>query len=318
MNTSRHEFDRTDARGLIAIAVLGAALDLASRLAPAGLPYLAPYIFNVPLFAGPLLAAFWYGRGLARGAARPARWRIIAFYAGVAAIYFVGQTRFEYAAQHMFFLNRVQQATFGVFAPFLIAFSWPRDVLAAGVPAGLIRLFERGAGRVVLRVLRFPPVAIVVWLATTDVWLIPRVNFASMINPPLYAVMNVSMIAAGLLFWLVVLDPRPRAEAGYSYLTRMAAGFLPMFPQIAVSSYIALTQTGLYNFYDLCGRLYPTISPMKDQMLGGIIQWIPPGMLNTAVLFVLLHAIRRSEDRQVAATPIPPGARVIEARWTGR
>ena len=318
MNTTRHEFDRTDARGLIAIGVLGAALDLAERLVPAGLPYLAPYIFNAPIFAGTLLAAFWYGRGLARCETRPARWRILAFYAGVAAIYFVGQTRFEYAAQHMFFLNRVQQTTFGVFAPFLIAFSWPRDVLAAGVPAGLIRLCARPAARAVLRALRFPPVTIVVMLVTTDVWLIPVVNFASMINPPLYAFMNIAMILSGLLFWLVVLDPRPRAEAGYSFLTRMAAGFLPMFPQIAASSYIALTSTNLYNFYDLCGRLYPSVSPMKDQMLGGIIQWIPPGMLNTAVLFVLLHAVRKSEERQVADMPIPPGARVIEARWTGR
>ncbi|HET9146841.1 MAG TPA: cytochrome c oxidase assembly protein, partial [Acetobacteraceae bacterium] len=60
------------------------------------------------------------------------------------------------------------------------------------------------------------------------------------------------------------------------------------------------------------------ISPVHDQLLGGMIQWIPPGMLNTAVLFVLLAAIRRHEETQTIDIPIPAGAKVYEAKWTGR
>lgn len=298
------------------VVIAGLLLDLACRFLPADLPYLAPFIFNAPIFAGTLLFGFWYAQGLR--VVRPALWRRVAYFAGVAAIYFVVQTHFEYDAQHMFFLNRLQQVTLGVFAPFLIAFSWPMEVLAAGVPAGLLRLAHHRFVRRLLAVLRHPLVAAVISIAVTDIWLLPSVDFVSMINPLLYATMNILMILAGLLFWLVVLDPRPKALAGYSYLTRMVAGFLTMFPQILVAATIALSGVSYYDFYDLCGRLFPSISPIHDQLIGGMIQWIPPGLLNTAVLFVLLNAIRKNEDKESRATPIPPGARVIEARWTGR
>ena len=320
MNDARHRFDATDRNAIGAILIAGVALDLACRFVPADQPYLAPFIFNIPVFAGCWLFAFWYGRGLARtpAAERPAYWRRLSYFVGVAAIYVVMQTRYEYAAQHMFFLNRLQQMTLGVFGPFLIAFAWPRDVLARGVPAEIIRGTGTKLVRFPLRVLRHPLVAAVLAIVVTDLWVIPSVDFVSMLDPTLYAVMNLSMIGAGLLFWLVVLDPRPRPACPYSFFARMAAGFLTMFPQIAVSGYIALSQTSFYDFYDLCGRLYPGISPLHDQLLGGVIQWIPPGLLNTAVLFVMLHAIRKHEEKQTRDTPIPPGARVIEARWTGR
>ncbi len=309
-----------DRRAVTAIVVVGVLFDLACRTLPADLPYLAPFIFNIPIFAGTLLFGFWYARGLNRTPrpAWPATWRRISYFTGIVAIYVVAQTHFEYAAQHMFFLNRLQQMTLGVFGPFLIAFAWPRDVLAVGVPAELIGVATHPALRRPLLILRNPIVAAVISVAVTDVWLLPQVDFAAMINPPLYAVMNIVMLLAGLLFWLVVIDPRPRAEAGYSYLTRMVCGFLTMFPQILVAATVALSGVSYYDFYDLCGRLYPSISPIQDQLIGGMIEWIPPGLLNTAVLFILLNAIRKTEDKETRETPIPPGARVIEARWTGR
>ena len=309
-----------DRRAVPVIAGVGVALDLACRWIPADLPMMAPYSFNIPFYLGCTLALLWYWRGYRAMAVpeRPAVWRSVAFSVGVAMIYGATQTRFEYAAQHMFFLNRLQQMTLSVFAPFLIAFCWPGAVLAAGVSAPIMRLLRRSAVGRVLAVLRHPLVAVAIMLAVTDIWLIPQVDLAAMLDAQLYNVMNLSMSAAGLLFWFVVLDPRPRAEAGTSYLTRMVAGFLPMFPAIGVAATIALSTTVFYNFYSLCGRLYPGISPQHDQLLGGMIQWIPPGLLNTAVLFVLLNALRKNEEKQDRVVVVPPGARVIEAKWTGR
>ncbi len=302
------------------IAVIGVALDLACRWIPADLPAIAPYSFNILFYLGCVFAPLWYWRGYraTAPAERPALWRPVAFYVGVVMIYAVVQTRFEYAAQHMFFLNRLQQMTLSVFAPFLIAFSWPGAVLAAGISAPVLRAVRRRSVVRVLTVLRYPVVAVAIMLAMTDIWLIPQVDLAAMLDAQLYNVMNLSMIGAGLLFWFVVLDPRTRAEAGSSYLTRMVTGFLPMFPAIGVAATIALSTTVFYDFYSLCGRLYPGISPQHDQLLGGMIQWIPPGMLNTAVLFVLLHALRKNEEKLDQLVVVPQGARVIEAKWTGR
>ena len=92
-----------------------------------------------------------------------------------------------------------------------------------------------------------------------------------------------------------------------------------MFPQIAISSYIALTTVDLYAFYTLCGRIFPWVSPAYDQMLGGMIQWIPPGMMNTAALLISLNALRLADvAAEKTYAPLPPGTKVYEAKWTGR
>ncbi len=248
---------------------------------------------------------------------KPGRLRQTFFLAGIAGIYFVLQTHFEYFAQHMFFLNRIQAVTIGMVSPFCIAIGWMSEPLARGIPPWLLRLCQSQAVHKIGRVLFHPIPSMAIFLFTTDIWLIPSVHFAAMINPSLYAVMNFSCLAGGLLFWLVVLDPRPKPVSRFSFLARAAAGFLVMFPQIAVSAYIALTSQDLYSFYTLCGRIFPSISPSYDQMLGGIIQWIPPGMMNTAALLIGLNSLRLSDIEADKTFVPPPGAKIYELKWTG-
>jgi putative membrane protein len=302
---------------IVCAAALVAAL---CRFFPAHLPYIFPFIFNAPEFIGSWLALLWYLRGMARiaPAAKPNRVRQTFFLIGLALIYFVLQTHFEYLSQHMFFLNRVQAVTIGMMAPFFMAIGWMGEVFALGVPLWIMTTCRSRIVQAPLRILSHPLPSMAIFLFTSDIWLIPSIHFAAMIDPLLYAVMNLSCLLGGLLFWHVVLDPRPAPPSRFSYLARAAAGFLVMFPQIAVSSYIALTDRDLYAFYTLCGRLFPSISPGYDQMLGGMIQWIPPGMMNTAALLSTLNALRISDLKTDKELVIPPGAKVYEAKWTGR
>lgn len=293
-------------------------VDLLCRFFPAHLPYVFPFVFNPISFLGCWLAALWYWRGMKHIPAeqKPSRLRQGAFIFGLASIYFVLQTHFEYVSQHMFSLNRVQAVTLGMVAPFAITLAWMGDVLALGAPAFVVRWAIAFWARA--RWLSHPIPASIIFLASTDIWLIPSVHFAAMLNPALYAVMNLSCLAGGMLFWTMVLDPRPKPPARSSHLVRAATGFLVMFPQTAISSSIALSNTDLYPFYSICGRLFPSISASYDQMLGGLIQWIPPGMMNTAALLLALNAVRLAEVEADKNFVPPPGAKIYEAKWTGR
>jgi putative membrane protein len=303
------------------LIILAAILvDLACRFFPAHLPYVFPFVFNAPVFLGCWLTLLWYLRGMARisPGKKPGPVRQTFFLLGLSSIYFVLQTHFEYFAQHMFFLNRTQAVTLGMVAPFGIAIGWMAAPLALGIPAWLLRACRSRAMHRIGLMLFHPIPCMAIFLFTTDIWLLPSVHFAAMINPTLYAVMNISCLLGGLLFWLVVLDPRPSPVSRFSFLARAGAGFLVMFPQIAVSSYIALTSQDLYSFYTLCGRIFPDISPSYDQMLGGMIQWIPPGMMNTAALIIGLNSLRLSDIEAEKTFVPPPGAKIYEAKWTGR
>ena len=98
-----------------------------------------------------------------------------------------------------------------------------------------------------------------------------------MINWRLYAVMNWSMVLDGLLFWCLVLNPRPKPPARISYGMRAALAFGVMFPQIVLGAAIAFSQRDLYPYYDLCGRLFPSIGALTDQRIGGIVDLDPAG-----------------------------------------
>ena len=304
----------------LAILVAAVAIDLGCRFFPARLPPVLPFIFNAPVFLCTWFTVLWYFRGLGRIAPerRPGSLRQAFFLLGVFSIYAVLQTRFEYLSQHLFSLNRVQAVTLSMAGPFCIGIGWMQEVLMAGVPGWLLAFCRWPPARRFWRILSHPFIATLLFLLSSDIWVVPSIHFAAMINPPLYACMNLSCLAGGLLFWLIVLDPRPKPLSRLSYIARGALGFLVMFPQVAVSAYIALTPRDLYAFYTLCGRIFPAMSPAYDQMLGGMIQWIPPGMMNTAALILALNAMRLSEAESDKQFVIPEGAKVFEAKWTGR
>jgi putative membrane protein len=300
----------------LALLVVSALVWGVCALWPAHVPFLGPYVFD-PLLFCPLWAGLvWYGRGLARLAERPHWARVTSALLGWAAIYFVLQTHFEYWAEHLFALDRTQALVSGMAGPFLLSFGRLGPVLEAGAP-DWARHVARAVAPVVAGLARPVPAALLM-LGATDVWLIPTVQFDAMLNPWLYDLMLVSCFYAGLLFWLMVLDDRPNPPCRFSFIVRGATGFLVMFPQMPVSAYIALTSRDLYTVYAVCGRLFPLMSAQYDQLLGGIIQWIPAGALNTAALLVSLNALRHAEEKADRAFVPPPGAKVYEAKWTGR
>jgi putative membrane protein len=281
-----------------AILIPGAVLYWLCGDHPALMPDWAPWDFSPTVYLASVLAGFWYVRGLmlTPAAARPGMWRRAAFCLGLGLIYAVLQTRFEYWSQHMFFLNRIQHVAMHHLGPFFIALSWPGPTIARGMPAGLRELARRGAVVRTVRVVQQPLLAAFLFVGLVYFWLVPAIHFRAMIDPTLYAVMNGSMVIDGLFFWFLVLDPRPRPPARASFGVRAALSFGVMFPQIALGAFIALTQRDLYSYYDLCGRLFASLSALSDQHIGGIVIWIPPAMMSVLGVLVVLNAYRLQEE----------------------
>jgi putative membrane protein len=292
------------------IAIVAVLLRWLTHAHIAALPSVAPWEFSFVEFGSAWLFAYWYTRGLALTPPdeRPARWRTLGFYGGLALIYAVLETRFEYLAEHQFFFNRMQNVAMHDIGPFLIALAWPGATLARGMPRWLV---HAATHRYVLRAvsaLQQPFIAGALFAGLVLLWLIPPLHFRAMIDPRLYAAMNWSMVAEGLLFWCLVLDPRPSPPAPLSFLLRIALASLVMIPQGFAGAIIALAQTDLYPYYDLCGRIYPALGPLYDQALGGLVIWIPSTMMSIFAVVAVLSALRKSEQ-----TAAPLSARVVTA-----
>jgi putative membrane protein len=317
--------DRDDVVGLAALLTVGGTLTWLCADHPADLPAWAPWDFSWVEFLSAALGLWWYFRGVARIAPedRPSLWRQMSYVAGVVAIYAVVQTHFDYLALHEFFVNRIQHIFMHHLGPFLIALAWPGTALYRGAPAPLRRTWEWVPLQRVVRITRQPVLSGVLFVGLIYLFLVPAVQFRAMLDPRLYAIMNWSMIGDGLLFWFLVLDPRPREAAGVGYFTRLLLPFAVMFPQIAVGAYIAFSPGDMYSYYELCGRVFPTISTVTDQHIGGIIAWIPGAMMSVISFLVVLNFLRIYEDslppEEFGGDDDSPTRIVVYASsWTGR
>lgn len=303
-----------------AVAVLGVVLYLMSTYRPAAMPAWAPWDFSPLEYLATALTLLWFIRGLLRTPveARLPVWRRAFFLVGLVAIYAVLQTHYEYWSQHMFFLNRIQHVVMHHFGPFFIAIGCAGPTLRAGMPDWLARGFGSRPVRAVMGVVQHPVLAPILFVGILAFWLIPGVHFKAMLDTRLYNLMNWSMVVDGLFFWLLVLDPRPRPAARISYGVRMALAIGVMFPQIVLGAAIGLSPHDLYPYYDLCGRIIPSIGALSDQHIGGMIIWIPPAMMSVAGGLVVLNAMRINDDK---ITETDEDAALMAARsasWTGR
>jgi putative membrane protein len=266
------------------------------------------------------LALLWYCRGLSRVApdARSPIWRRALFLMGLVAIYAVLQTHFDYMAQHMFFLNRTQHVVMHHVGPFLIALGWPGATIRAGMPSWARRVADDRGLATLVRFLQRPILAASLFVGLFYFWLIPPIHFRAMLDARLYAVMNWSMVLDGILFWSLVLDPRPKPPARVSFGARAALSFAVMFPQILLGAVIAFSTRDLYPYYDLCGRLYPSIGALTDQHIGGIVSWIPPAMMSVLGVLLVLNSLRLDEERTTEDDNEAAALAALAVRWTGR
>jgi putative membrane protein len=183
--------------------------------------------------------------------------------------------------------------------------------LRRGMPGFARRLIERPAVTRTVGVLQRPWLAAFLFVGLIYFWLIPAIHFRAMIDVRLYGLMNWTMVADGILFWWLVLDPRPKPPARVSWGVRAALAIAVMFPQIALGAAIAFSSRDLYPFYDLCGRLFPSIDALLDQHIGGIVIWIPPAMMSVAAVLLVINAVRLHDDASL------PGRRDAALRPAG-
>jgi putative membrane protein len=184
------------------------------------------------------------------------------------------------------------------------------------MPGALRRLIDHRAVGAALAVIQQPVVASVLFVGLIALWLTPAVHFRAMIDLRLYIVMNWTMVVDGVLFWALVLDPRPKPPARLSFGGRAACAFAVMFPQIGIGASIAFSTRDLYPFYTYCGRVYAGVAPLYDQALGGLIVWIPGAMMSVAAVLLVLNQVRLNDERTASGDTAPLA---LQARqWTGR
>jgi putative membrane protein len=262
-----------------------------------------PWDFSPTVLVCCLAALLLFMRGArqqAREGAPVARWRQLSFYTGLALLYVPLQTGYDYLAQHMFWMHRLQHFMLHDCASLLVALAAPWGLIARGLPvrhAGSPGRWLREAGARTYRLLSAPLPAYVLFVGLIYLWLWPSIHFRAMLSLTEYKCMNWSVALDGLLFWSLILDPRSREQgARMAFGPRIFLALLTMIPETIIGAFLSLHTHTVYTVYDICGRLW-SIDSVTDQQLGGLIIWIPASMMCSFAALVTLRRWMREDTR---------------------
>jgi putative membrane protein len=174
-------------------------------------------------------------------------------------------------------------------------------LLVAGTPGWMLRpaLGIPGVGPVA-RWLTRPTHAFVIFNAMMAGWHLPVFYNLAMAVHPVHIVEHLMFLAAAVLMWWPFLSPLPELPR-LAYPGQMLYCFLMSIPMSIVAIYIAMADHVLYPAYEAAPRIWG-LSPLEDQQLGGLIMWIPGGIVFYVVMSIVFFKwAQRGEDHAAAA-----------------
>ncbi|WP_322996944.1 cytochrome c oxidase assembly protein [Castellaniella sp.] len=254
------------------------------------LAWLQPWESSPTLVLAFIATAWLFVRGCR--AHRVGRLRQWLFWLGWIMLYLSLHTRVDYYAERMFFIHRIQHLVLHHLGPLLVMAAYPGQVLRAGLPLSwrvrLAAARRHSALRVLEHLATHRILIPLLFVLLVLVWLEPTVQFYSMLDWRIYRFMNWSVVISGLLYWNLILDRRPHLPAAMTPKGRILSPVLTMAPQMVAGAFIAFSTVDLYPLFDLCGRALPGFTALDDQVIGGLVMWVPAALVETFGLLVAL------------------------------
>jgi putative membrane protein len=189
-------------------------------------------------------------------------WRLAAFIGGLLSLWIAVGSPLATMDHHLLTAHMAQHLLLMTVAAPLILIGAP----AITLPQGLNRL------RVFGRIVTHP---VFCWLAATAAvigWHVPALFELGMRSARWHAFEHASFFAAGILFWLPVVQPWPSVARWPRWSIPLYL-FLATLPCDALSAFLTFCGRVVYPHYETAHRLFD-ISPLGDQECAGALMWV--------------------------------------------
>jgi putative membrane protein len=241
-----------------------------------------------------------------------ARWRTVAYVAGLAVLWIALMSPIDVLSGQLFFMHMIQHLLLVMIAPPLLLVADPMPIAIWGLPAGARREVGRWLrpGALFRRTLRSLTTPGLVWLAFVVVlvgWHDPGAYGAALRSDLIHDLEHLSFFITAMLLWWHVTGAAPHIHRRLSRGMRVGYVLSVIPPTMATGVAISFAGEPIYAHYTTVPRLWD-ISAMHDQMLAGVIMWIPGSMMYIIAALVLIAQIVRAEESK---EPLP------DSEWTG-
>lgn len=234
-----------------------------------------------------LITLAWWALGAARARgtrdATP-RSEAVAFLAGFVFLALALVSPIHPLGQALFSAHMVQHEVLMLLAAPFLVLGRPWVAMLRALPPAVARGCVRLGSP--LGVLVDPLVAWIVHTFVLWAWHAPVLFERALHEEPVHALQHVSFLAAALLFWESTLHPR------HGVLVRVGSLFTTALQTSLLGVLLTFSGEPWYPSYAATAPAWG-LSALSDQRLGGLVMWIPGGMVYTiAALLSLRQALR--------------------------
>ncbi len=242
------------------------------------------------------LRRMWSASGVGHGVAR---WEAACFAGGWCALFVALVSPLHPWGAVLFSAHMTQHEILMLVAAPLLVLGTPMVVFLRALPSPwaqlLARLGNSGPWQSLWTSISNPFAAFVIHGAILWLWHVPALFQATLTNEWIHALQHSSFLFSALLFWWSVIHVKDRV-IGYG------AAVLYMFSTALHSGILgALITFAAGVWYPAYAKTTPWwgLTPMEDQQLGGLIMWVPAGIVYIIAGLALVAGWMRESERRV-------------------
>lgn len=239
-----------------------------------------------------------------RGSIRTLRWRHASFYTGWLTLALALLSPIQELGEQLFSAHMLQhEILILVSAPLISAAQPGATMLWAFAPRHRINL-----GGWVHTIEYSTPIAFLTrplsaWLlaaAALWIWHVPALYQATLTSDWIHAAQHLSFFVSAVLFWSALYGVG-RSAMGYGAATFYVFGTAAHCS--ALGALLTFSTVLWYPVYQQTTQVWG-LSPLQDQQLGGVIMWVPSGLVFVVIGLSLFAKWISESDRRLAHTSL--------------
>ena len=234
-------------------------------------------------------------------------WQKTSFFAGILVLFLALQSPMEPLAEHYFSIHQIQHLLVRMVGPLLLLLGAPLTPMLRGMPPWLRqnvirRIVRQPAARWAYGKITNPIFTVVTFLALLYFWQAPGPHDLAVHNDWVHELMHGTMLISGFLFWWIVIDPKPHRSRLHYGLRVLYLGLI-VLPNTLLGAAIVFQEELIYSAYRELPRPWEGFSHQSDQILGGLMLWVPGDMMSIIAAGIVMFMWYQ---REMAENPNPP------------
>ncbi len=258
--------------------------------------------------AGLIFSRGWWHLRQHKGKRLAVNWRLGAYLGGLVFLGLALMSPIDVLGGQLFYMHMIQHLLLVMIVPPLLLITNPLPFFLWGLPFGLKG--RRQVGRFLnrksdfrrnLRLLTPRGLIWMIFFATFLIWHDPNIYNAALRNNLIHDLEHLTFFVTAMLFWWHVTGAGPAIHRRFSYAARLVYLLVALPINMLVGIIITFADQPIYTYYTTVPRLWG-MSVIEDQMLGGVIMWIPGSMMYLLAAVILVIRMLQAEESR---PPLP-------------